>query len=498
MFLRRNYKNLFKGFLLFAILYNGYRYFFPWVYGNKPHSPFYLSILKDVPWAVITLSGLYVLFCNRTPSERSGYKAWGKYRHTTMFFIVTHIVLLGIALIHIPHKNIVDIFQRDIKNVQYIFLPLFFRLLIEKEDDIFSYVDWIIFLGILVSLFGFITYFFIPGFTWNGEVLSTFQSPNNYGFFTAMLSLLVLARIFFAAHYSSMWHIILCVLFGALLTSLSVSALLSFLAGGLFIIILAKPAIKPLLKLGVYFLIASVFFSYFGLFNNYLDKARNSLSSYRDNHLHEETSLPEDVPASPEINTAPVIASHETEQKPLNVSPIVMSPYAGNKSSVLELLKTPYEPTAANGERMPYQYSSIGGRVTYLREFISYLKKAGAKDILWGDFSLTHYYEYDNVYFYFIRNNGVLITILHIILFIAGGYTGLRKYGLYLSKGNREMAGLSLGLSTILLTDLVIQFNMSYYLTMYPLNFLTYFFLILVFFINPADYEQDETTIICI
>lgn len=460
---RIDFKTLFKAFIAFAVLYNGYRYFFPWD-GYKPQSPFYLSILKDVPWAIVTFLGLYGLYHNKKLHVREMYRSCDSYNIMSGLFIFFHLVLLTVAIVHLFHKNPIDVLQRDIKNVQYIFLPLLFPLLIKKERDIFSLVNWIMGLGVLVCIFGGIVYLFVPGFTWEGNVLSTFQSPNNYGVFTVMLSLILVSRIFIEKDLSLFWYLILCLFYGAVLSSVSISALLTLLAGVMFLMLMVRPPFKTLLKVGSYLVIASFLFYNLGLYNAYIQKIERSYSSYKKNLTEFELITPE-APEGQKVSLA--------------------------FREILELLKKPYTPVPDRSRQSISQYTTVTGRLIYLNEFSEYIKSASTKDILFGDFSLKHYIEYDNVYFYFMRNDGIIVTVLLVILLGSGFFTGLRKYRLFCEAGNSRMAGLSLGIAAFLLTSIVIQFNLSYFLTIYPLNFLTYFFLILIFFVTPLEDSKN-------
>ena len=454
---------------MFAVLYNGYRYFVPWdqYNGNKPLAPFYISILKDIPWAVIALVGLTKLYAINRLEPGYLHKKWYGNAALMRLFVFVHIVLFVIAAVHLAHKNIIDILQRDIKNVQYIFLPALLPLLIDKDEDALSYINVIIGLAVFVSLFGLIIYFFIPAFTWDGYVLSTFQSPNNFGFFTSAMSLIVLAKLFSDKDARPVWYVIFALIFGALLTSVSISALLTLTAGALFLVVMTRPSLKALSKFGVFFLIACLLFFYAGLFNKYTQKVSQSVTSYTDTQKFYE-ELPDN---EPQDNNA---------EKALS------------KEGIMDLLTNPYEPKAANNYLILSQYTSVGGRALYFKEFTGYLRSAGLRDILFGDFSLKSHFEYDNVYLYFVRNDGAPVTILILILLGSGIATGLKKFRTYRASGNIRMSGLCIGITAFLLTSTIIQFNLSYYLNIYPLNFLTYFLLLMVFFIAPVEASRNR------
>ncbi len=466
------FKTLFKAFVLFAIFYNGYRYFFPWDRGGQaPSMPLYFSIFKDIPWAIVVFLGLYVLYRNRKLHIESTYRGWDNFNTMTTFFVITHLVLFVVALMHLFHKNPIDVLQRDIKNVQYIFLPFLFPLIIKKKQDIFDQVNWIMMIGLWVCIFGYITYLFVPSFTWENAVLSTFQSPICFGTFAVMLFLILLSRILVEKGLSSFWYIGLCIFYGSILTTTSFAALLSMLVGMIFLFIAIRPAFNTLSKVGAFLIISSLLFYSLGLFDKYIYKGTISISTYKK---ASGKLLYEEIPKTLE-----------------NADTVLVTPDMSLLSS-WEFLKKPYVPSPDNTYYFPFEHTSVAARIAYFNEIVTYLETAPIKDILLGDFSLKNHFEYDNVYFYFIKNDGIIVAALLFILLSSGVFIGLRKYILFIKSGNREMAGLSMGIAAFLFTSTIIQFNLSYFLTIYPHNFLTYFFLLLIFFVNPSEYSNNR------
>jgi len=458
-----NYKNLFKAFLLFAILYNGYRYFyFPWDKGGQaPSMPLYFSILKDAPWAIIVFLGLGGLYCNRKNPAGPLYRKWEKYDYWTLFFIIAHIILLSVAVAHLSHKNPIDVFQRDIKNVQYVFLPLIFPLIIKSEHDIIKHLDWLTIIGVSVSLFGYYTHLFVPAFTLENAVLSTLQSPICFGTFAVILFMIALPRVL-ESEVSAYWYSALCLFYGSILLSASAAALLSMIVGTLFVLFISRPRLSSLKRVCVLMIISSLIFYGLGFFNKLTGKVNNSVSSY--------TSL-NGIKSYEEVNIKP----------------------AGKPSFSWDFLKIPYNPISDNTYRFTTQYTSIAARKVYFEEITKYLKTASVKNILWGDFSLKNHFEYDNVYFYFIKNDGIIVTALILSLLSGGIFTGFKKFKKLKKSGRTKMAGISLGVTAALFILTVIQFNLSYFFTIYPLNFLTYFLLVLIAFINPSDESNMQS-----
>ncbi len=454
---RSIYRIYFNAFIAFAILYNGYRYFFPWGKNFKPIVPLYFSIVKDIPWAIAVVWGLYLLIKSRPGNP---LKDMSQAPLTIKLFVSTHIGLLGVAVLHLAHKSPIDILQRDVKNVQYIFLPLLFPYLVRKNDDVRDYINWVVGIGMISCIFGFITYAFIQGFTWDGAVLSTFQSPITYGYFTVMLFLVYLPRVFLKKGNIFIFYIVLFILYGATLTSSSFSAILSLIVGAAFLITMLRPPLRVMAKVGLFLLVASLVFYSAGLYDKHLDKI---MHSYSDASRIENIKL--------------VAGTTETskEQK------------AETEQDLWDTLKTTHYPKSDGAyEKLP-KYTTFSGRKAYAKEFFSYMGEASFTDILLGDFSLGNYFEYDNVYFYFTRNDGIIVTIMFFVLFMLGASEAIRKYRLFCKADNAGMAGLSLGIAGFLLTAALLEFNLSYFLTIYPLNFFTYFFLLLIFYIDPGE-----------
>ncbi len=468
--LKIEFKNLFKAFILFAILYNGYRYFFPWDRGgDAPTIPLYFSILKDVPWAIIVFFGLWGLYRNKINHTEQLYGKWIYYDYWTVFFIITHLILLSVAIAHLFHKNPIDVLQRDIKNVQYIFLPFIFPLIINDEQDIINHLKWLIIIGVSVSIFGYYTYLFVPAITWENAVLSTFQSPICFGTFSVILFLISLSRVLIDKEVSLYWYIAMCLFYGSILISASAAALLSMAVGTLFLLFISRPRLSFFIKrVSALFIISSLIFYSLGFFNMLMNKATNSVSDYKA------------------LNGSRTY--EEVEIKSTNTTNITNTTSTTNTTSFSwDFLRKPYEPKSDNTYHFKNQYTSISARKAYFEEITTYLKTASIKNILWGDFSLKNQFEYDNVYFYFIKNDGIIVTALLFSLLISGIFIGYNKFKKFSKTGNNNMASLSLGITAALFILTFIQFNLSYFLTIYPINFLTYFLLTLIVFMNPPD-----------
>ncbi|MEW6600146.1 MAG: hypothetical protein AB1499_04175 [Nitrospirota bacterium] len=455
--LSTSYKISFKAFLLFAILYNGYRYFFPWNNGGQsPSMPLYFHILKDMPWAIIVFFGLYKLYGNRIHPVELLYKGWKHYGRWTTFFITAHLILLAVAVLHLFHKNPIDVLQRDIKNVQYIFLPFIIPLIIRDENDAEKLISWIAKIGVSVSVFGYYTYLFIPSFTWDNAVLSTFQSPICFGTFSVVLFLISLSRIVLSRADSLFWHLAMCIFYGSILITASVAAVISMIVGSVLLLLISRPRVDILKKAGAFIVVTSLIFYAFGFFNVLAAKVNNSVSAYPSRNIN-------------------------------NTYEIIDKKSSGIPSLSWDVLKYPYHPSPDNAYQFKIQYTSISARKAYFEEIVSYLKTASFKNILLGDFSLKNHFEYDNVYFYFIKNDGIIVTVLIFSLLMSGIFIGYNKFRRFRKTDNNNMASLSLGITASLFILTFIQFNLSYFFTIYPLNFLTYFLLILVCFMNPPD-----------
>jgi len=424
--------------------------------------PLYFSILKDIPWAIIVVIGLSELYRQNTNHRDPVYIKWKNYNYWISFFILTHLILLAVSIAHLSHKNLIDVLQRDIKNVQYIFLPFIIPLIIKSDYDFESLLSWIVIIGISVSVFGYYTYLFIPAFTWQNAVLSTFQSPICFGTFSVILFLISLARILIDNKASLYWYTAMCIFYGSILMTASLAALISMIVGSIFLLLISRPRLFSLKRAGIFIVITSLIFYSLGFFNESIAKANNSFSTYQS----QDRTI-----------------SYEKLDKEST----------GIPSLSWDLLKKPYNPAPDNSYYFNFQYTSISARKAYFEEIRSYLKTASLRNILWGDFSLSNHFEYDNVYFYFIKNDGIIVTALLFLLLISGIFIGYNKFRNFSKTDNNKMASLSLGITAALFILTFIQFNLSYFLTIYPLNFLTYFLLVLIVFINPSDTSNIQS-----
>jgi hypothetical protein len=304
----------------------------------------------------------------------------------------------------------------------------------------------------------------------------------------AMLFLILMPKVLMEKKTSTYLYFILALFYGAVLSSMSLSALLSLFMGTLFLMIIIRPSSKTLARLGALFLVISIVYYNIGLYDKVLYKVCISSDTYNTYQQKQKK-----FKGWKGVFKRGEKMSEAWER--FGEIPPILEEAPPPKNPSWEILSKPYYPVSDRGFSHLPQYTTITARVIYASELAKYITNSATfKDILFGDFSLKNYVEYDSVYFYFLRNDGLIVTILFIVLFTRGFLVSLKKYRIFLHCGNNNMAALSLGIATFLLTSLVIQFNLSYFLTIYPLNFFTYFFLLLAFFINPRESETGLVT----
>jgi hypothetical protein len=454
-----------KAFILFAVFYNGYKYFYPWKL-NKAIVPLYFYIIKDIPWFITVVMALNLTFKKvRAKKNISEYNVPSGFFVIIFVFLAVHVFWALVALVHVPHKNIIDLLQRDIKNVQYIFLPLVLLVTIKDRNDIFELVKWILKAGAAACLLGFGIHWLIDGSTYGGAFLSTFGRPMDYGVFLSMLALVMVPMVILRNGMRFLkCFLVLGLFYAGILSSQSLAGLLSFYTGMMLVsaILFSLGYRKNILKFGMLFL-GLILPLQFTLGNATILKISNSVKSMK--------TMPKKVKVIVKDKDRDIVKNRDGAR------------------DFWETLKNPYFPRSEfDYEQKPEGQTSISSRIFQFRELSQYWKKAPLKSVLFGDFKLRNQMEYDNIYYYWFRNNGVLLPVFFLMLLTRSFLIGLKNFHAAFKNRNLKTAALLLGISMFILTATVIEFNTSYYPIIYPLNFFIYFFVLLASFINP--YEQ--------
>jgi hypothetical protein len=133
--------------------------------------------------------------------------------------------------------------------------------------------------------------------------------------------------------------------------------------------------------------------------------------------------------------------------------------------------------------------TTISGRVDAIQDMMTYLNQANVFELLFGDYKLALYKTYDSMWWILVRNDGFLIAGLIFILFLAIAMIGFRKYRLFEKQGNLKMASIMLGSATLVLVADLVSFNITAYLSKFPLHFYFYFLCGIILIANPQRSE---------
>ncbi len=137
--------------------------------------------------------------------------------------------------------------------------------------------------------------------------------------------------------------------------------------------------------------------------------------------------------------------------------------------------------------------TTVSGRLAATQDVLAYMKQASVPDLLFGDYSLTVRKDYDSFWWTLARNDGLLVVLLFILLFLAIAGVGFRKYRAFRKQENDEMAWIMLGSATFVLVASAISFHITSYLTKFPLQFYFYFLCGVILVANPNSPREQGT-----
>jgi len=139
--------------------------------------------------------------------------------------------------------------------------------------------------------------------------------------------------------------------------------------------------------------------------------------------------------------------------------------------------------------------TSYYGRIEQLQEMRKFITDADLVDIVFGDFGLERYRRYDGQYFNFLRNDGLLLLLYFLLMFIYVVYVGIRKAKRFIEQKEYDLAGILMGCSVALLTILIVNLNVTAYLNRFPLNFLVYLLIGIIILVNSSQTQLIGTKI---
>jgi len=314
--------------------------------------------------------------------------------------------------------------------------------------------------GLVLSLFGIVTRFMGLDFlTWRGRVVSTMSDPNNLGIFLSFCILLVVINW----KSFSIWKTVLYFLiysFALVLTN-SITAFLT-INFALFVIFLLK---KGWIKGFAIFL--AVFYLFICL--SFVSKIAENSGKLSNNFFRET------------YNTERYLIDRLN-----NISKGRFTKW---------FLFGIYEPIQENTIRSltyrKYQYLAFtGNKNVEVKE----VKKANKLLTLFGNYELKEYATFDNQYFNLLFNAGIVSTLIFFSLFTWGVVRGIINY-LNFHKVDKDLSMMSLFFSVFLLAMILVAFNGAAFLNRFPLNFLIYLSLGMIFLIKEIqkrEWVQNE------
>lgn len=413
-------------------------------------TPWYVLISRDIVWLGFVT---YLICCVKRNSfwHQLWMSGYGKF--LKIFTVLCGIYLI-IVLSHLNHRDMREIIQHDIRNILSYSLILFFLpFIIQKKEDIYSLMNTFLKVGIVLSLFGIVTRFMGLDFlTWRGRVVSTMSDPNNLGIFLSFCILIVVATWESLGIRKVVSYFLIYSL--ALVLTNSITAFLAINFALFIILLLKKGWIKGF----------AIFFAAFYIFIclSFVSKIVENPGKLSNNFFRET------------YNTDKYLIDRLD-----NIS------------------KGRFVKWFVFGMDYPIQEDTIRSltyRESQFSAFIMGHKNIAVKEIegtnklltFFGNFELKQYATFDNQYFNFLFNAGIVSTLIFFSLFTWGVVRGIKNY-LNFHKVNKDLAELSLFFSIFLLTMILVAFNGAAFLNRFPISFLIYFSLGMIFLIKEMQ-----------
>ena len=436
-------------FIGFSVFYNGYKYFIPGVDG-KPLAPLYVSVLKDLPW----LFALAAILVFALPRARD---TWVRTDRRNKVFLLAYaaaslLLALG-ATLHVPHKSFIDLLQRDYKNLQYLPLPFLLPFLFSREPRLKQVFCGIYLFSAAASLIGLALYFFIPDIYRPYAPSATFSTHYVYGYLMSMIAVFAAADMAAQRGAARLFYEAVFVLaYAGVILSTSMGAILSLAVSVPAVLLLLRPRRGSLSRLLLVLAASTVLIHAAGLFYPLAEKYTHSLDGYR------------------RYRKARIVTLESA-----------FLPPAGGAKDFWKAFSRPYLPAKnLKYTNMPLN-TSIAGRVEAYKGVLNYLRKAGARDVLFGDFSLSVFFEYDSYYLVLLRNNGLAGLSLFLGCFLLWCRIVMPRV-ILMSRTAPETLRPELAASAVVtVVSFLFMFNLAIFPIIYPVSF----FVILFYSLAP-------------
>lgn len=426
-------KELFLLYIWFSFLFFSIAFF--WGGGQKFRdiTSWHILILRDCVWfGFLLYMGIKVKMSNYFS------QLWkSEYGRFLKVFVCLGGIYFVIVLTHLTHRDFREVVQHDLRNIlSYSLILPFLPFIFKKKEDLNSLINTFLQIGMVLSLFGIVTRYVAPDlFSWNGRITATMGDPNNLALFLSLCLFILISRWRSLGSLKSVVYFIIYSF--AFVLSNSIVAFGTFFLGLIVLLVLKTKLLK---SIAIFILIFYVLISF-----SFLTKMIEN---------------PE-VPLG-HIATTTYDADWYLIDKLNNIS-------KGRFSNFFLF-------------GMNFPSDAPISSLTHRLDQIEYMN---SRDInymvfLFGNFELKEYARFDNQYFNFFVNAGVISAIIFSGFFMWGVLLGVKNY-FYLKKTGKDSDLLSLPLSVFLLAVVLVGFNGTAFLNRFPINFLLYLSLGIIF-----------------
>jgi hypothetical protein len=136
-------------------------------------------------------------------------------------------------------------------------------------------------------------------------------------------------------------------------------------------------------------------------------------------------------------------------------------------------------------------------RKRQIEEIGYFLTEHSALDALFGDFTIDHYERYDSQYWNLIRNDGLLVALYFVAVFLFVTFMGIRKAKAFIVRKQYEIASILLGISISMLAMLIVNLNGTAFLNRFPLNLMVYMLAGIIMLIQHGMSDGQKSPIQC-
>lgn len=511
-------KRIFTFYIWFALIFYSISFLGSGGVKFRESIPWYVLISRDIVWL-----GFISYLCYYTKCAPFQIQSWKSgYGRLLKIYTFTCSIYFLIVLIHVTHRELREIIQHDIRNIlSYSLIVLFLPFILKKREDIYSLINTLLEAGLVLSLFGITTRYIRPDFfTWQGRIVSTMSDPNNLGIFLVFCILLTISEWKFLGNLKAALYFLLYAL--ALVLTNSVTAFITLSFALTITLLSRKGLIKgcAILLVTLYvFIILSLSVKFIenpGMpWNGFLKKGYNAEKYLYSSLIYKnhEGKIRIFDPDKYMIDKFDNFTSGLFSMVFLFGMDSPTEAYPLHRSLNYRILQAATMFRKAGNDAITENNDTTNGdsehkKLSYIAEYIHHplfkekkedneikkIAKINKSMSLFGNFELKKYVTLDNQYYNFIINTGIISAVIFFGLFISGSIIGLKGY-FHLRKTDKRFAFYSFSFSIFLFSMTLIAFNGAAFLNRFPLNFLIYLSLGMIFLIKemPNDSAHERS-----